>query len=143
MFKVRIRTGICFGSRASILRRLCCMCGAAILPNSSNMCVNCLRSRVDITDGLQKQATILWCKQCGRYLQPPKHWLRAEPESKELLTFCLKKIKGLQKVCHTNQHSSTVAITWIGKRVLPQLLCSVGQVGGRGLLVDRASFKAP
>jgi NMD protein affecting ribosome stability and mRNA decay len=41
------------------------------------------------------QVTILWCKECGRYLQPPKHWVRAEPESKELLTFCTKRIKGL------------------------------------------------
>ena len=40
--------------------------------------------------------TILWCKDCNRYLQPPKHWVRAELESKELLTFCLKRIKGLQ-----------------------------------------------
>ena len=62
------------------------------------MCVNCLRSQVDIAEGIQKQATILWCKNCGRYLQPPKHWLFAEPESKELLTFCIKKLKGLQKV---------------------------------------------
>jgi nonsense-mediated mRNA decay protein 3 len=42
------------------------------------------------------QVTILWCKECGRYLQPPKHWVRAEPESKELLTFCTKRIRGLQ-----------------------------------------------
>ncbi|KAJ9534620.1 hypothetical protein QJQ45_002905 [Haematococcus lacustris] len=62
------------------------------------MCVNCIRSQVDITEGIQKQVTILWCKDCGRYLQPPKHWLRAELESKELLTFCVKKIKGLSKV---------------------------------------------
>ena len=62
------------------------------------MCVNCLRTQVDISEGIQKQATILWCKNCARYLQPPKHWLHAEPESKELLTFCLKKLKGLQKV---------------------------------------------
>jgi hypothetical protein len=39
--------------------------------------------------------TILFCKDCNRYLQPPKHWVRAELESKELLTFCLKRIKGL------------------------------------------------
>ncbi len=44
------------------------------------------------------QVTILWCKECGRYLQPPKHWVQAELESKELLTFCIKKVKGLQKV---------------------------------------------
>ncbi|KAF6250964.1 hypothetical protein COO60DRAFT_1678393 [Scenedesmus sp. NREL 46B-D3] len=77
---------------------LCCLCGTNILPNPSNMCVNCIRSQVDITEGIQKQVTILWCKECGRYLQPPKHWVRAEPESKELLTFCTKRIRGLQKV---------------------------------------------
>jgi nonsense-mediated mRNA decay protein 3 len=62
------------------------------------MCVNCIRSQVDITEGIQKQCTVLWCKDCGRYLQPPKHWLKAELESKELLTFCIKKIRGLAKV---------------------------------------------
>lgn len=100
------------------------------------------------------QVTILWCKSCGRYLQPPKHWLKADlgewgrrgrakgqrpatagsvtplaavpaaigcsglcslllqgapgnrpppetpppAESKELLTYCIKRVKGLQKV---------------------------------------------
>lgn len=78
--------------------RLCCLCGASITSNPSNMCVNCLRSQVDITAGLQKQVSILWCKECNRYLQPPKHWVRAELESKELLTFCIKRLKGLQKV---------------------------------------------
>lgn len=77
---------------------LCCLCGIQIPPNPTNMCVNCIRSQVDITEGIQKQVTILWCKMCGRYLQPPKHWLTAQPESKELLTFCLKRIKGMQKV---------------------------------------------
>uniref|UniRef100_A0A6U2GZ91 60S ribosomal export protein NMD3 n=1 Tax=Chlamydomonas euryale TaxID=1486919 RepID=A0A6U2GZ91_9CHLO len=77
---------------------LCCLCGTSIPSNPSNMCVNCIRSQVDITEGVQKQVTVLWCKMCGRYLQPPKHWVRAEPESKELLTFCIKKIKGLSKV---------------------------------------------
>lgn len=62
------------------------------------MCVNCIRTQVDITEGIQKSVTILWCKSCGRYLQPPKHWLQAELESKELLTFCIKRIRGLNKV---------------------------------------------
>eukprot|EP00204_Picochlorum_oklahomense_P001058 CAMPEP_0118800054 /NCGR_PEP_ID=MMETSP1161-20130426/2076_1 /TAXON_ID=249345 /ORGANISM="Picochlorum oklahomensis, Strain CCMP2329" /LENGTH=525 /DNA_ID=CAMNT_0006727833 /DNA_START=183 /DNA_END=1760 /DNA_ORIENTATION=- len=77
---------------------LCCLCGISIPPNPSNMCVNCIRNQVDITEGIQKQVTVLWCKMCGRYLQPPKHWLQAEQESKELLTFCIKRIRGLQKV---------------------------------------------
>ena len=62
------------------------------------MCVNCIRSQVDSTEGLQKQVTLLWCKECERYLQPPKHWVRAALESKELLTLCIKRLKGLQKV---------------------------------------------
>ena len=44
------------------------------------------------TPPLPLQVTVLWCKECGRYLQPPKHWMRAELESKELLTFCIKKV---------------------------------------------------
>lgn len=76
----------------------CCLCGVAVEPNAANMCVNCIKSQVDITDGIQKAVTIVYCKDCGRYLQPPKHWLHAEHESKELLTYCIKRIRGLQKV---------------------------------------------
>ena len=79
----------------------------AIPPNPSNMCVNCIRSQVDITEGLQKQVTLLWCKECERYLQPPKHWVRAALESKELLTLCIKRLKGLQKVlCQASEQLS-------------------------------------
>lgn len=36
--------------------------------------MNCLqiREQVDVTEGIQKQVTILWCKNCGRYLQVPR-----------------------------------------------------------------------
>ncbi|KDD75562.1 NMD3 nonsense mediated mRNA decay protein, partial [Helicosporidium sp. ATCC 50920] len=77
---------------------LCCLCGVGIPPNPANMCVNCMRTQVDITSGIQKQVTVLWCKACARYLQPPKHWLAAEPESRELLTYCIKRVRGLSKV---------------------------------------------
>ncbi|GMH34161.1 hypothetical protein BSKO_01995 [Bryopsis sp. KO-2023] len=76
---------------------LCCLCGVPIQPNPSNMCVNCITSQVDVTEGIQKEVTILYCRTCGRYLQPPKHWLVAELESRELLGYCIKRIKGLQK----------------------------------------------
>jgi hypothetical protein len=33
----------------------CCLCGTAILPNPANMCANCIRSQVDIAEGVQKQ----------------------------------------------------------------------------------------
>lgn len=46
--------------------RLCCLCGAHIPSNPSNMCVNCIRGQIDITEGIPKQVTIHWCKKCGR-----------------------------------------------------------------------------
>ncbi|KAJ1835700.1 ribosome-binding protein [Coemansia sp. RSA 2711] len=77
---------------------LCCECGTAIPPNPANMCVNCVRSIVDITEGIPKQATIHWCKNCERYLQPPATWMTCDLESRELLSLCLKKLRGLTKV---------------------------------------------
>eukprot|EP01018_Ginkgo_biloba_P032530 Gb_21795 [translate_table: standard] len=79
-------------------RVLCCLCGISMPPNAANMCVNCLRSQVDITEGLQKHVTILHCPECNTYLQPPKTWIKAQLESKELLTFCIKRLKNLNKV---------------------------------------------
>lgn len=48
--------------------------------------------------GMAVQVTIFFCRGCGRYLQPPRHWVKAELESRELLTFCVKRIRGLSKV---------------------------------------------
>ncbi|KAJ0256126.1 hypothetical protein HA466_0091330 [Hirschfeldia incana] len=77
---------------------LCCKCGVPMPPNAANMCVNCLRSEVDITEGLQKSIQIFFCPECGCYLQPPKTWIKCQWESKELLTFCIKRLKNLNKV---------------------------------------------
>uniref|UniRef100_A0A0C9R142 60S ribosomal export protein NMD3 n=1 Tax=Fopius arisanus TaxID=64838 RepID=A0A0C9R142_9HYME len=85
-------------SGASTARVLCCRCGTVIEPNPSNMCVACLRTEVDITEGIPKQATVHFCRGCERYLQPPNEWISAALESRELLSLCLKKLKGLQRV---------------------------------------------
>nr|XP_043614993.1 60S ribosomal export protein NMD3-like [Erigeron canadensis]XP_043614994.1 60S ribosomal export protein NMD3-like [Erigeron canadensis] len=77
---------------------LCCKCGILMPPNAANMCVKCLRSEVDITEGLQKHVIIIHCPECDCYLQPPRTWLKAQVESKELLTFCVKRLKNLNKV---------------------------------------------
>ncbi|GAB1609130.1 60S ribosomal export protein NMD3-like [Argonauta hians] len=77
---------------------LCCQCGVAIPPNPSNMCVNCVRTEVDITEGIPKQCVMYFCRKCERYLQPPATWVPAQLESKQLLKICLKKLKGLNKV---------------------------------------------
>ncbi|OMH80544.1 60S ribosomal export protein NMD3 [Zancudomyces culisetae] len=77
---------------------LCCECGIPIPPNPANMCVNCIQNQVDVTDGIPKQVSLQYCRNCDRYLIPPSSWMRCELESRELLSLCLKKLKGLQKV---------------------------------------------
>lgn len=79
-------------------RILCCQCGTVIEPNAANMCVACLRSHVDITEGIPKQAIIHFCKGCERYLKPPSEWVSCSLESRELLSVCLFKLKGLNRV---------------------------------------------
>ena len=75
----------------------CCICELLIESNPSNMCANCIRAHVDITQGMQKEYIIVYCPECCRYHQPPKYWGKAELESRELMTLCLKKIKSLSK----------------------------------------------
>lgn len=96
---------------------LCCLCGTKILPNPSNMCVNCVRSQVDITEGIAKQVIVPWCKGCGRYHQPPNAWIVAQLESRELLAYCLKRVKNLNKVrlvdagfIYTEPHSKRLKV---------------------------------
>ncbi|KAJ8949029.1 hypothetical protein NQ318_005203 [Aromia moschata] len=66
--------------------------------NPANMCVACVRSHVDITEGIPKQATLQFCRGCERYFHPPGEWIQCTLESKELLSLCLKKLKGLNRV---------------------------------------------
>ena len=87
-----------FRVHQTIRRVLCCKCGIPIVPNVANMCVKCLSSEVDITEGLQRQATLLHCPECDRYLQPPKAWIQTQLELIQLLTLCLMMLKNLNKV---------------------------------------------
>lgn len=77
---------------------LCCQCGTPIEPNAANMCVACVRTQVDISEGIPKQGTLYFCRGCERYLQPPEQWVLCSLESRELLGLCLKKLKGLNRV---------------------------------------------
>ncbi|KAJ7446898.1 NMD3 family-domain-containing protein [Mycena galericulata] len=65
---------------------LCADCGTPITPNSANLCVACLRNSVDITEGIPKQASVSFCRNCERFLSPPQTWTLARPESSELLS---------------------------------------------------------
>ncbi|KAJ4473164.1 NMD3 family-domain-containing protein [Lentinula aciculospora] len=88
----------------AVHRVLCADCGTPIVPNSANLCVACLRNSVDVTEGIPKQASVSFCRNCERFLAPPQAWVLARPESSELLALCLKKLKGLTKVRLTEAH---------------------------------------
>ena len=48
---------------------------------------------VDITEGIPKQSSINFCRNCSRYLSPPQSWVGCELESRELLSICLRKLR--------------------------------------------------
>lgn len=79
---------------------LCCNCGAPIDGTTATgaLCYDCVKLTVDISQGVQREATIHFCKDCDRWLLPPATWITALPESRELLAMCLKKLRGLNKV---------------------------------------------
>uniref|UniRef100_A0A7S0ZHW2 60S ribosomal export protein NMD3 n=1 Tax=Timspurckia oligopyrenoides TaxID=708627 RepID=A0A7S0ZHW2_9RHOD len=86
------------GFNVSAPKVLCCLCGTLIDSNPASMCVNCLRSQVDITEGIPKQSSVYFCKMCERYHVPPKNWVYVQLESKELLALLIKRLRGLNKV---------------------------------------------
>lgn len=69
------------------------MCSAAIQPNASNMCIDCLKNEVNVTEGVSKEVFMHQCRGCMKWQRPP--WVGAELESRELLAICLKKISGM------------------------------------------------
>ncbi|XP_052862738.1 60S ribosomal export protein NMD3-like [Anopheles cruzii] len=91
-------TGPAASGSGAVNKILCCECGVPIEPNATNMCVPCLRSHVDITENIPKQAVIFFCRNCERYLNPPNEWVQCTLESKELLSLCLKRVQGLRQV---------------------------------------------
>ncbi|BFU18771.1 nonsense-mediated mRNA decay protein 3 putative [Entamoeba histolytica] len=95
---------------------LCCVCGALIEVNPSSMCANCLHKTIDITEGIPKQITIDQCKRCKKFLAGTT-WFYCEPESRELMTYLIKRVKGLNKLklinasyIWTEEHSKRLKI---------------------------------
>lgn len=79
---------------------MCCNCGAPIdgTLSAGALCQDCIKLTIDVSEGIQREATLHICRDCERWLQPPAHWLTAAPESRELLALCLRKLRGLAKV---------------------------------------------
>ncbi|KAJ8602825.1 hypothetical protein CTAYLR_002612 [Chrysophaeum taylorii] len=61
-------------------------------PNPTNTCVSCLRSRIDITEGIARQVSIHRCRRCARFCAG-QSFVACELESKELMALCLKRLK--------------------------------------------------
>ena len=77
---------------------LCCLCGVSIIPNEAAMCMDCLRSEVDITSDFNKDYEIVQCRKCDRFCVSRDHWAHHELESSSLLAVCLRKIQGLNHI---------------------------------------------
>eukprot|EP01084_Bolivina_argentea_P079321 143904_1 len=75
---------------------LCPMCQTPIKPNAVNLCIQCLNSRYDISEGITKEMSLFQCRQCERWYKNPQ-WIAAELESSTLLELLLKKISGINK----------------------------------------------
>lgn len=75
---------------------LCCICGAAMKPNAANTCAECLKTEHDITKDILKEIILFRCRNCGKFQRDSAAW--TSPflglESKELLSLCLKRLKG-------------------------------------------------
>ncbi|KAF4305223.1 NMD3 domain-containing protein [Botryosphaeria dothidea] len=79
---------------------LCCNCGAPIdgTTSAGALCYDCIKLTVDISEGIQREAVLHSCRDCDRWMSPPSQWIVAQPESRELLALCLRKLRGLNKV---------------------------------------------
>ncbi|KAI1322907.1 NMD3 family-domain-containing protein [Xylariaceae sp. FL0255] len=73
---------------------LCADCGAPIdgMTAIDAKCYDCFKLTKDISKGIQREATLHFCRDCDRWLMPPATWFTAQPESRELLALCLKKL---------------------------------------------------
>ncbi|KAK3985993.1 putative nonsense-mediated mRNA decay protein 3 [Cladorrhinum sp. PSN332] len=88
------------GSERTGATILCCNCGSPIDGTSSAgaMCYDCIKLTVDISKGIPREGNLQFCKDCDRWLMPPASWVTAAPESRELLSLCLKRLRNLSKV---------------------------------------------
>ena len=51
--------------KAAMVR--CCICGVMTESNAANTCINCLKSQIDITEGIPKSLVLHHCRDCNRY----------------------------------------------------------------------------
>lgn len=67
---------------------LCPMCQTPIKPNAANLCIRCLNSQYDISEGVSKQLVLFQCRQCERFYKNPQ-WVDAQIEVSFFVLFFL------------------------------------------------------
>lgn len=77
---------------------ICANCGKSMESKGIAICEDCVRLSSDITKDIQKSGTLVFCRKCGRLQVPPNSWTYAPPESRELLSAILKRMRGLSKL---------------------------------------------
>ena len=66
---------------------------------AAGKCPPCIAvSAGDAAAFLPATAEVQCCRDCGRYCQPPQKWVYCDWESKQLLTLCLKRLRGLSRL---------------------------------------------
>ena len=75
---------------------LCPLCQTPIKPNAVNLCIECLNSRHDISEGIARELLVFTCRGCERWYKNPQ-WVSAPRESAPLMELLLKKISGLNR----------------------------------------------
>ncbi|XP_037410321.1 60S ribosomal export protein NMD3-like [Triticum dicoccoides] len=123
---------------AAACTTLCCLCGVPMPPNAANTCAPCLRARVDVTDGAPRHAAVVHCPSCSSYLEPPRRWTRAAPESAELLQLLLRRVqRPIQRLGVTLTAAEFVFTEPHSKRIRLRLRLRREVLPGRGLALER------
>ncbi|CDR94387.1 nonsense-mediated mRNA decay protein, putative [Babesia bigemina] len=87
-------TGTFAAAEPSYAPMRCCLCGDVVAkPTASRMCHLCISKNVNLSQEVATHCTILQCGTCKKFFHD--RWLNCEMESRELLSICLKKVKGL------------------------------------------------
>ncbi|KAF7040410.1 hypothetical protein CFC21_050315 [Triticum aestivum] len=123
---------------AAACTTLCCLCGVPMPPNAANTCAPCLRARVDVTEGAPRHAAVVHCPSCSSYLEPPRRWTRAAPESAELLQLLLRRVqRPIQRLGVTLTAADFVFTEPHSKRIMLRLRLRREVLPGRGVALER------
>ncbi|KAL6196128.1 hypothetical protein ACLB2K_031743 [Fragaria x ananassa] len=74
---------------------------------------------VGITEDFLKQVAMSHCFECDTYLQPQRTWIKTLIELNELLTFCVERLKNLNKfrISDMFRHAAMDRITILSEKV--------------------------